>query len=418
MRKKIPLKKMSQADVTFVSMVGRSANRIPFRVIKSDKENGMGINLGSLGKVLKGERQAPAVEKPELVAVVVEKSDLLPQVTDAIKEVGLVSDNVVENEDNTITFIQKEAEEGEDLTLIRMDENTVVVMKGFSAYSSDLKDFNEIVKAQGFYQGLCAATDAFRETITKSMYEVDNADELVKKVDATTNSFGQYVRSLAAGLPKTAFYVSEKVSSVYKAAKEVPNGGQGDKAPAKAPEGVAQADWDTMSETEKGGWLKKNKAKKEDETPKEEDKEDLTVVPDTIAKADWVAKSDDEKREYLKAQKAEVVEKSDETPQAVNVDEIVQKTAAAVSLALKGTIDGLTEKVDTLTADNAKLKETVDSVVQKSDAVAAKVGATVVNAVVKQDEPSNTSDTQVKKGDEDQRTGAFDTAMIRKSSRR
>ena len=205
--RRLSLRKMENADVKFVSLVGRSANRIPFRVIKSDKENGMGINLSLLGRVLKGgEAQKPVL--PEIVAIVVEKNDKLEAITDAIRDSGLDVSNVVENEDQTVSFVQKQTDEGDELSIVRMDDNVVVVMKGFRPYCDELKDFSDIVKAQGFYQGLDAATAAFRDTVQKALWDADNPAEVAKKVDETVTSFGQYVRGLATALPLKAFQMT------------------------------------------------------------------------------------------------------------------------------------------------------------------------------------------------------------------
>ncbi|GAO23529.1 hypothetical protein ALISP_3349 [Alicycliphilus sp. B1] len=60
MKIKITAKEMKDADVRFISLVKRGANRLPFRIIKSAKDSDM-LNLTTLRPVLKGEKiQAPA----------------------------------------------------------------------------------------------------------------------------------------------------------------------------------------------------------------------------------------------------------------------------------------------------------------------------------------------------------------------
>ena len=382
MRKKVSLKKMADADVHFVSLVGRAANRIPFRVIKSDKENGM-LDLGKIGRVLKGDKTEPkAPAAPEIVAVVVEKSDLISQITDALKDAGLDVSKQVENEDNTISYVQKEDQE--DLTLLRMDDNVVLVLKGFSSYANGLDSFNEIVKAQGFYQGLDVACSAFRETVSKSLYDSNNAADVVKKVDETVNSFGAYVRSLAAGLPAKAFYVAQKVDSVYKTEQE------------------------RVEKAEK----EKAEAEKNKQTVEKSEDVDLTIVPDDISKKDWEALDDAGKLAHVKKSAAPV--EPPVVPQ-VDVADLVKKAAEAVSAALMPKLDAMASQITTVSEANTALNAKVDSVVQKSDDVARKVGLTVVNATVASDNPSQHE--TVKKKDEDPRVGAFDTAMIRKHDR-
>lgn len=61
MKIKATAKELKNADVRFISLVKRGANRIPFRILKTDKGENQMIDLTTLGPVLKGEKmQAPA----------------------------------------------------------------------------------------------------------------------------------------------------------------------------------------------------------------------------------------------------------------------------------------------------------------------------------------------------------------------
>lgn len=56
MKIKATAKEMKNADVRFISLVKRGANRIPFRILKTDKGENQMIDLASLSPVLKGEK--------------------------------------------------------------------------------------------------------------------------------------------------------------------------------------------------------------------------------------------------------------------------------------------------------------------------------------------------------------------------
>ena len=61
MKIKATAKELKNADVRFISLVKRGANRIPFRILKTDKGENQMIDLSALGSVLKGEKiQEPA----------------------------------------------------------------------------------------------------------------------------------------------------------------------------------------------------------------------------------------------------------------------------------------------------------------------------------------------------------------------
>ena len=53
---KATAKELKNADVRFISLVKRGANRIPFRILKTDKGENQMIDLANLSPVLKGEK--------------------------------------------------------------------------------------------------------------------------------------------------------------------------------------------------------------------------------------------------------------------------------------------------------------------------------------------------------------------------
>ena len=56
MKVKATARELKNADVRFISLVKRGANRIPFRILKTDKGENQMIDLASLSPVLKGEK--------------------------------------------------------------------------------------------------------------------------------------------------------------------------------------------------------------------------------------------------------------------------------------------------------------------------------------------------------------------------
>ena len=60
MKIKATAKELKNADVRFISLVKRGANRIPFRILKTNKGENQMIDLTTLRPVLKGEKiEAP-----------------------------------------------------------------------------------------------------------------------------------------------------------------------------------------------------------------------------------------------------------------------------------------------------------------------------------------------------------------------
>ena len=63
MKIKASVKELKNADVRFISLVKRGANRIPFRILKTDKGEYQMIDLASLSPVLKGEKTQSTAKK-------------------------------------------------------------------------------------------------------------------------------------------------------------------------------------------------------------------------------------------------------------------------------------------------------------------------------------------------------------------
>lgn len=63
MKIKSTAKELKNADVRFISLVKRGANRLPFRILKTDKGENQMIDLASLSPVLKGEKIEAAAKK-------------------------------------------------------------------------------------------------------------------------------------------------------------------------------------------------------------------------------------------------------------------------------------------------------------------------------------------------------------------
>ena len=67
MKIKTVARELKNADVRFISLVAKGANRIPFRIIKSAKDENQMLDLSKLGHVLKSEQaptKTPATKQP------------------------------------------------------------------------------------------------------------------------------------------------------------------------------------------------------------------------------------------------------------------------------------------------------------------------------------------------------------------
>lgn len=397
MKIKAKLKEMKDAEAHFVSLVTRSANRIPFRIQKFDKEQSM-IDLTSIGRVLKRES---AARKPEVTGVVVEKSDgaKFEAIKKALTDHGLSVDNVIENEDGTVTFAQK-AECDKGATMVRMSGNSVALVQNLG----DLPQV-PVLKADGFVHGPISATEVVQMLVAKQDF------------DAVAQA-SEYAKAVAAQVPEVAVKVDAAITEVVKGSQggtmnqaaiedvnkeRTPSGGEGgaaavganpagnstgsinDEGDIKAPKGFDGSVWEGMTKEQKLailGWNSQSAKKADcdnDEDAKKKNKE--------LDKESHVA-----------------------APAAPNaaVEEVVAKALAPITESIKN----LSQSLEAVIKTQKAVGEQVAAISEKSQQVEKAVKGTVINTPLGGDQPAGGE--AVRKQDNDPRTGCFDTAFLRK----
>ena len=123
---KMKLKQLRDADVRYISLVDRAATRIPFRVLKRDKENEMGIDLT---KVFKSDDTGG---KPFVSALVVfaQKDEAVGnQVQEAITAHGFTTDRVQKSDEGE-TLVYAQADQSGETQIVRLSDQTLVSVSG------------------------------------------------------------------------------------------------------------------------------------------------------------------------------------------------------------------------------------------------------------------------------------------------
>lgn len=334
MRIRMKVKELKDASVDYISLVPRSANRVPFRVLKH-QENEM-IDLATVGmaRVLKGAAEAVKKSDPHISGVVVLPKDdaHLAELAAVVKAEGFDTEKAIKNDDGTVIFAQED-KPLEDATTVRMSEHMLLVVKGFSEYADELSksgSFSDVVAARGFYQNLGVATEAFRSLAYKAMYDATDPSDAAVNIRKAADQLAGYAETLARGLPVKAFKLDKSITEL-----EVQRAENADKSKEKEPEGKEPEAKD------------KPKAKEPDANGKEP------------------------------AAKDEKVEKSEKTdpPATPSVADIVREAVTAI----KGEIGSLIEQaVAPIRDDVKKSSEKVDAVSQKVEDAQKVIKATVV----------------------------------------
>lgn len=400
MKVKAVAKEMKDADVRFISLVARGANRIPFRIVKSEKESGM-IDLSKPLKILKGEK--PQAVAPEVVGVVVfDQGDeaVMADVRKSLTEHGFAVDKATQNEDGTVLFAAGDVD-AEDATIVRLSEDMAVVVKGFSSYSQSLSEstnFSEVMAAQGYYQGVRTACDALVYTMQNVLQKAESSADASAKVSTILSSFGTYVGALTKGLPVAAFKADLSVSEVVKSAK--------DKAKSKpadsVPEGADEKEWAKMSDEQKAEWKAKAKAKK--------DEADAAAAAAAAKTEGEQGKAGD--KPAGESEQAPAAAATEPAAKSEKSDEGGLKEVLTQLSALSEAVKGVVGEVGKIAAKQEKLEGQFAETARKADNATQAVKTTVVAGAGAGDEPAK--GTPVKKSDSDPRTGCFDTAFLPK----
>lgn len=220
---KVQAKKMSEASVSFISFVERGANRIPFKVIKQEKDMAKafaGIDLGSLF-VRKAE--AP---KTTIIGVVTMKGEGLESVKDQIETSGFDVSTPIDMEDGSVVFKQPGFENEGEGEVIRMSEHVALITKGFAPYNLDITDspdglqgsLTDLFRAEGFYPGLTSVLSTLQSMLESAVRKADTPDAAKAAVTKLFTETNTYVNSLLSNLPVTAFKLEFVVPEVRKAA--------------------------------------------------------------------------------------------------------------------------------------------------------------------------------------------------------
>jgi hypothetical protein len=191
---------LKDADVDFVSLVKRGANRIPFRIVKEDKSDM--LDLHKIGRRLF--KQVDPV--PTVVAAVVRKGADLEAVKARLIEAGLSVEHVTE-QDGVLVFAQPNVE-AFDEGVVKLDDDVGLVVSGIAkAFESFnfVDEFGKVFATEAFYPGLHMAKDMLTFTVGNIMSKAESPGAAAEAIAKAVDEFKNYITSLAAKIPQHAF---------------------------------------------------------------------------------------------------------------------------------------------------------------------------------------------------------------------
>ncbi len=314
----IQARELSEMDVNIISLVKRGANRIPFRIVKSDGESTMNLTKIFFAK-------APAI--PAVVALVLAKTADQESYTKALTDGGFEVDHVTDGED-TVSLMFTKSDDMADAVAFKITDDAALIVtgveKGLMAFP-DSNSFIENITKAGFAPSYRIANDILTETVGNIIFSEGDAEETKTAVQKAIEDFGGYIDAILSTIPIQAFKAEEIVVEVEKGLLNTPN------KPKKA--------------------AKKKPAKeaKQDDGEDEEDEEAVADDSDGAddAGADEAGSDEAEGSDDAEDDDAEGVEKEttaeDDSSEAGTKDKGTEDAIAAMTKSLTGIVEGLAE---------------------------------------------------------------------------
>jgi len=200
-RKKVVIKarEVTDVEVDFLSLVKRGANRIPYRLVKSE-DNDMAIDLSKIF-FRKSEPKTPVIG-----AVAVASGDNQAAIIEALKKSYDVVE-VVEHEDAHIVKFDEDFS-ADDADVVKMsDDIAAFVMhleKGVVTYP-DSESFMENMQGAGFLPSVRMASDVMLETIMNVVWSEGDQATTIAKIESVLDEYREYVTSMVGGMPMQLF---------------------------------------------------------------------------------------------------------------------------------------------------------------------------------------------------------------------
>lgn len=372
----LQLHKLENPTVTHISLVQRAASRIPFRIIKQERD------MIDLTKIFKKDA-SNAGAKPSIIGVIVEKHDGLDiaVLSAELAAAGFNAPLIDDNFENVTIF--KSAESTDNSLLVRVSNHTLVMVD--KAELPDLPLFSEELEA-GFYVGLEYATDKLNNVTREAIAKNDTA-----LATQATEDYNKYLTAYTAVMPELTFKLDEIVTKASKGKKAPIKGANGTDGDA---EDKVDGGADDATENEDGTQVKAKK------TDAEKTAEELAADALAAVVLDPVATPQELVTKFGEML-AELTTKMD-----TNMSNL-QKAIDEANVGMAEKFSGIQTSVTDL---STKLNE-VETVAKAAN---ESVRGTVLGAPPAGDE----TQTNAKKFDDvDQRSGVFDTAYLSKPSR-
>lgn len=199
---KMNVTKLGDPTVNFISLVNRGANRIPFRIVKHDKQESNMIDLANLNisKLLKQDKAAE-VSAPTIVGFVTMKDENFEAVKDGLKNAGFMVSKQFEEADGSVVFKQDDTMP-EEFTVLKMCGSLLALVDGLD--TDDLVGgtiYESLLKEDSFLPSPDIATEGMALAMGEIAASQDTPQDKVAKMELVTKDHNGYLTKLFSWVP-------------------------------------------------------------------------------------------------------------------------------------------------------------------------------------------------------------------------
>lgn len=341
-KKKVKANELKDAEVQFISIVPKGANRMPISILKSEN------------KIMKGFESifGKEVSQPYVASIMVSKDVDIKEAEARIKKSGFSVDQK-EEQDEMIVFKQKTAPQ--DIPhqyVVKMDEEIavhVVCAKSFNPIDFETTSFKELFAKANVLPNIFAAHEVLKEVIMNALFAEDtkSSGDASKKVKKALNEFSTIVTGMVENIPVSAFKMEDP--EVIKAVKE--ELGENMDTENDKEEGLNEDEEDLKKQD--GG---EGEESDEDEEDSEEDAGDEDSDEESEEDAD-----DPESEGDADDEGEDEEEEEDSEEEEVEKSESKKSKSKSKKTDLEGLVTKMAEQVESLTKSVSGLEKKLES---------------------------------------------------------
>jgi hypothetical protein len=205
----IEARELTDVEVSKISIVKRGANRLPFRIIKENKEVNSMIDLSKL--FFSKKEESP---QPKIVALALEKGEYSDSILKSLEEIGF-SGVAFDHTNDAVTLIKSEGDcDLNALTPIKMKNGAVAfisnIEKSIYIDSETEAGFMDAMVVNSVYPSINTAIYTLQDMIGAMLWESMSKAETTAALGVLLDDFKSYVMSVFNAVPEV-MYKMEKL---------------------------------------------------------------------------------------------------------------------------------------------------------------------------------------------------------------